>query len=132
MEGNPSNPKAGRVVRRARSIAWLFPLGSLSILLGAPAVVARLSIYEFFYRLASPIVVLMLGLFGLIYLPASVRIYYILLLNAKGVFTATERKKYQERKRHWDKILLKAGLLAAILLVLLGVLARFTRVHLYP
>jgi hypothetical protein len=132
MEGNPSNPKARRVVRRARIIAWLLPLVSLSLLLGAAAVIGKVSLDEFFIRLTSPLVVILLCLWGLIYLPASVRIYYILLLRATGIFKAAERQRYRGLKQQWDRYLLKTALLAAILLVLLGVVARFTRVHLYP
>ena len=62
----------------------------------------------------------MLGLFYLIYLPASLRIYYILLLNATGVFTAEERRYYQEGKRKCGKYLCISALLAGILVVLLA------------
>ena len=114
-------------MRRARVIAWLFPLGSLAVLLGAAAVVNNMTRAEFLARLGSPIVVLLFCLLALIYIPATIRIYYVMLLDAKGVFTAAQRQKYRECKQLWEKLLLKAALIAGVGLVVLGVWLTLTR-----
>jgi hypothetical protein len=101
----PPSDKSWRVIRRARVTAWLLPLGSLGVFLGAVAASTQLSWADFFARLGSPLVILLFFLFALIYLPATLRIYYVLLLDAKGVFTAAERRGYQERQRFWEKVL---------------------------
>jgi hypothetical protein len=72
-------------------------------------------------------VILGFFLFALIYLPAMVRIYYILLFDAKGVFTATERQWHQKRKQFWEKVLFKGGLLVGAIIVGLGVFLSWTR-----
>ncbi len=116
--------EARRVIRRGRIIAGLLIFGSLAGILGGAAAVNRLSAADFFARVSSPRAILLLGLFYLIYIPASLRIYYILLLSAKGVFTASERRYYQEGKRKWEKYFCRAALLAGILVVLLAVMLR--------
>ena len=127
MDDELRDLKARRVIRRARIIAGLLPLGSLLLLAGGPAVVNKIGLHDLFPRLLSPLTLLLLGLFYLIYLPATVRIYYILLLGAQGVFKAPERRKYQGLKRKWDKILLKSSLAAGILTLLLAVYVRLIR-----
>ena len=121
MSDDSSKFAARRVIRRSRIIAGLLLFGSLAGILGGAAAVNRLSAADFFARFSSPRAIFVLGLFYLIYLPASLRIYYILLLNAKGVFTAEERRYYQEGKRKWEKYLFRSALLAGILVVLLAV-----------
>lgn len=120
VEVSKKQRTAHRVILKCRTIAWLFPVCSLGVLLGATALTTQVSAAEFFARLSSPGVVLLLGLLSLIYLPASVRIYYICLLKATGVFTAAERQAYQSGKQRWDKLLLRAALFAGILIVLLA------------
>jgi hypothetical protein len=114
-----------RTIRRARIIALLMPLGSVAILLGAAAATTGLSIEAFFARLASPLVVLLIILFISILFPAYMRIYYTLLLDAKGVFTASERRTYQAGKQRWEGYLLRAALIAAVLLVGIAVWVRW-------
>jgi hypothetical protein len=104
-------------VRRARLIAALLPLGSVAVLLGAAAVTTGLSIGAFCARLTSPFVILLIILFISILFPAYMRIYYILLLDAKGVFTASERRMYQAGKRRWESFLLRVALVAGLVLV---------------
>jgi hypothetical protein len=116
--------KAQSVIRRSRIIAGLLIFGSLAGILAGAAAVNWPGAADFFARFSSPRAILGLGLFYLVYLPASLRIYYILLLNAEGVFTASERHYYQEGKRKWEKYLFKAALLAGILVVLLAVMFR--------
>ena len=118
---------AQRVIRRGRIIAGLLIFGSLAGVLGGAAMVNRSGAAEFLASLSSPRAILLLGLFYLIYIPASLRIYYILLFNAEGVFTASERRYYQQRKQKWEKYLLRFALLAGILVVLLAVMIRLTR-----
>jgi hypothetical protein len=127
MNDGSINSKARRVMRRCRIIAGLLILGSLAGILGGAAAVNRLSAADFFARFGSPRAIIALGLFYLIYLPASLRIYYILLLNAKGVFTAAERHYYLEGKQKWEKYLFRSALLAVILVVLFVVMVRLTR-----
>jgi hypothetical protein len=122
MNDGSIKPKAQSVIRRCRITAGLLLFGSLAGILGGAAAVNWQGAADFFARLSSPKAILALGLFYLIYLPASLRIYYILLLNDKGVFTASERHYYQEGKRKWEKYLFKAALLAGILVVLLAVM----------
>ena len=119
--------KAKSVIRRGRIIAGLLIFGSLAGLLGGAAAVNRTGAADFFARVSSPRAILWLGLFYLIYLPASLRIYYILLLNATGVFTAEERRYYQESKQKWEKYLFRAALLAGVLVVLLALRLSLTR-----
>ena len=119
--------KAESVVHRGRIITGLLIFGSLAGILGGAAAVNRLSAADFFARFSSPTAIIALGLFYLIYLPASLRIYYILLLNAKGVFTVPERHYYQEGKQKWERYLFRSALLAVILVVLLAVMIRLTR-----
>ncbi len=119
--------KAKSVIRRCRINTGLLLFGSLAGILGGAAAVNRLGVADFFARLSSPKAIFFLGLFYLIYVPASLRIYYILLLNAKGVFTASERRNYQEGKRKWEKYLFRSALLAGILVVLLAVMLWLTR-----
>ena len=119
--------EARRLIRRGRIITGLLLLGSLAGILGGAAAVNRLGFADFFARFSSPRAILALGLFYLIYLPASLRIYYILLLNATGVFTASERRYYQKGKQQWEKYLFRAALLAGILVILLAVVLRLTR-----
>jgi hypothetical protein len=116
-----------QTVRRARLIAALMPLGSLAILLGAAAATTGLSIEAFFARLASPLVVLLLILFISILFPAYMRIYYVLLLDAKGVFMASERRMYQEGKLRWERYLLRAALVVGVVLVVLAGFAVWAR-----
>jgi heme A synthase len=92
------------------------PLVCLAILLGAAAATTGLSIETFFVRLTSPLVVLLLILFISILFPAYMRIYYILLLDAKDVFTASERRTYQEGKLRWERYLLRAALVVGVVL----------------
>ena len=101
-------------------------MGSLGVLLGSASVVGGLSVPEFLARLRSPLILSSLGLLALIYIPASLRIYYILLLKAKGVFTVAQRQEYQRGKEKWDRHLLKAALAASILIILLGLLLRLS------
>jgi hypothetical protein len=127
MNNGSINLKAKSVIRRSRIIAGLLIFGSLAGILGGAAAVNRTGAAEFFARFSSPKAILLLGLFYLIYLPASLRIYYILLLNTTGVFTAEERRYYQEGKRKWEKYLFRAALLAGILVVWLAVMLRLSR-----
>lgn len=115
------------VIRRSRVIAGLLIFGSLAGFLGGAAAVNRQSAADFFDTVSSSRALFFLGLFYLIYVPASLRIYYILLLNAKGVFTAAERRIYQAGKQKWEKYLFRAALLAGILVVLLALILRLTR-----
>lgn len=115
-------PEREKARRKCRLIAWLFPLGSLGVLLGALAVTSRASVSQFLAALGSPAILLLLGLLSLIYLPASVRIYYICLLKTTGVFTAAQRKAHQAGKEKWDKHLLRGGLIAGIFTILLVIL----------
>jgi uncharacterized paraquat-inducible protein A len=103
-------------VRRARLIAALLPLGSVAVLLGAAAATSGLGIGLFWERLTSPVAILLIILFISILFPAYMRIYYILLLDAKGVFTASERRTYQEGKLHWERYLLRAALVVGVAL----------------
>lgn len=127
MNDGSINLKTRSAIRRCRIIAGLLIFGSLGGILGGAAAVNRLGVADFFARFSSPRAILALGLFYLIYIPASLRIYYILLLSAKGVFTASERHYYQEGKQKWEKYLLRSALLAGILVVLLAAMLRFTR-----
>jgi hypothetical protein len=115
------NFQASRTIRRCRIIAALLIFGSLAGLIGGAAVVNRQNAAEFFARFSSPKAFLLLGMFYLLYVPASLRIYYILLLNAKGIFTASERRHYQAGKRKWEKYLSGSAILAGILVLLLTV-----------
>jgi hypothetical protein len=99
----------------------------LGVFLGAAAALSKLSWAGFFVRLCSPLVILLLILWALIYFPATLRIYYILLLDAKGVFTAIERQCYQERKKFWEEMLLKGALFAGVGLAGLGVFLFWAR-----
>ncbi len=127
MSDDAISPEARRTIRRGRIITGTLLGGSLAALLGGPAVTHGLGAAELFSRLRSPLVLGILGLFYLIYVPASLRIYYVLLLNAKGVFSAAERRRYEEGKLKWERYLLRAALLAVILLILLAAWSRFGR-----
>ena len=127
MNEDSINLKARQTIRRGRIIAGLLIFGSMAGILGGAAAVNRLSAADFFARFCSPRAILWFGLFYLIYLPASLRIYYILLLNAKGVFTASERHYYQEGKQKWEKYLFRSALLAGILVILVLVATILTR-----
>jgi len=127
MNEGSINLKARRTIRRGRLIAGLLIFGSLAGILGGAAAVNRLSAADFFARFSSPKAIIALGLFYLIYIPASLRIYYILLLNTKEVFTAPERHYYQEGKQKWEKYLFRSALLAGILVILLVVMVRLIR-----
>jgi hypothetical protein len=122
----PVKPRTSRhTVRRARIIASLMPLGSLAVLLGAAAVTSGLSIEAFFALLTSPLVVLVVILFLSILFPAYMRIYYVLLLDAKGGGTASERRAHQAGKQRWEGCLLRAALVAGVLLAGLAVWVRW-------
>jgi hypothetical protein len=112
-------------VRRARIIAPLMPLGSVALLLGAAAIAGKLDSAAFFSRLTSPTVVFLVVLFMAILFPAYMRIYYVLLLGAKGVFTASQRRAYQAGKQRWEWYLLRAGLVAGVLTVGFAVWVRW-------
>ena len=127
MNEGSINFKARRTIRRSRIITGLLIFGSLAGFLGSAFLVGRQSAADFFARLSSAKAIFFLGLFYLIYVPASLRIYHILLLNAKGVFTASERRNFQAGKQKWEKYLFRAALLAGILVVLLAVMLRLTR-----
>jgi hypothetical protein len=124
MSDGSTDLKARRALRRSRTIAGLLMFGSVAGILVGAAAVNRLSPADFLARLRSPRVVLFLALFYLIYLPATLRIYYILLLNSKGVFTALERHYYQESKQKWEKYLFRFALLAGILVILLVIIPK--------
>jgi hypothetical protein len=127
MNDGSINLKAWRVIRRGRIITGVLLFGSLAGLVGGAAAVNWQGAADFFARLSSSKAIFFLGLFYLIYVPASLRIYYILLLDAKGVFAAEERRYYQEGKRKWEKYLFRSALLAVILVVLFAVMLRLTR-----
>ena len=107
MNDGSINLKAKSVIRRGRIIAGLLLFGSLAGILGGAAAVNRLSAADFFARFSSPRAILALGLFYLIYLPASLRIYYILLLNATGVFTASGAALLPGRQAEMGKVSLQ-------------------------
>jgi hypothetical protein len=116
--GDPAKHRTSRhTVRRARITASLLPLGSLVLLFGAAAITGKLDSSVFFSRLTSPKVIFFLVLFISILFPAYLRIYYVLLLDAKGVFTASERGAYQTAKQRWEYYLFRAALVAGVLIV---------------
>ncbi|MCL4500281.1 MAG: hypothetical protein M1438_00305 [Deltaproteobacteria bacterium] len=121
MNESSVNLKASRTIRRCRIIATLLIFGSLAGLLGGAAAVNRQSAAVFFARFSSPKALLLLGMFYLLYVPASLRIYYTLLLNANGIFTAVERRNYQAGKQKWEKYLAGSAVLAGILLILMTI-----------
>jgi hypothetical protein len=118
-------PDKRRAIRRAKIIAALMPLGSIVLLLGMAAIAGNLGSAAFLARLTSPLVVFLLCLLVSILLPAYLRIYYVVVLNNHGVFTAQERRLYQIRKQHWEWYLLRAALLAGVMLVGLGIWVRW-------
>jgi len=114
--GDPVKLRAPHhTVRRVRIIASLLPLGSVALLFGAAAIAGKLDSSAFFSRLTSPTVLFFAVLFIAILLPAYMRIYYVLLLDAKGVFTASERRLYQTKKQRWEYYLLRSALVAGVL-----------------
>ncbi len=127
MDAAAINHKARGVIRRSRVTVGLLLLGSMAALLIGPALVGRMDAGQFLSRLLSPAVLALLGLFYLIYLPASLRIYYVLLLGAKGVFSAPERQYFLNRKQRWEKYLFRASLLAGVLAIGLAVVLRWHR-----
>jgi hypothetical protein len=118
-------PAKQRAIWRARLMASLLPLGSMTLLFVAAACAGKLDSATFFSRLTSPIVIFLLCLFIAILFPAYMRIYYILLLNIKGMFTAQERRTNQGRKQRWERYLLRAALVSSAMLVGLGVWVRW-------
>ncbi len=109
-----------RQIRRCRLIAASLVVGSLAGLLGGAAAVSSQPAAAFFAAFRSPKALLLLGMFYMLYVPASLRIYYILLLNVKGVFSVAERRDYQAGKQKWEKYLSGSAILAGVLLLLLA------------
>jgi hypothetical protein len=115
---DPAKQSASRhTVRRARIIALSMPVGSLTLLFGGAAIAGQLDSATFFSRLTSFPVVFILVLFIAILFPAYMRIYFVLLLDVTGVFTASERRAYQAGKQRWECYLRRAALVAGVLLV---------------
>lgn len=114
-------PAKQRAIWRARLMASLLPLGFMTLLFVAAAHAGKLGSSTFFSRLTSPIVICLLSLFISILFPAYMRIYYISLLNIKGMFTAQERRTYQGHKQRWGRYLFRAALVSCIMVVGLGV-----------
>ncbi len=85
------------------------------LLFGGAAIAGGLDRATALSRFTSPGVVFFTVLFLAILLPAYLRIYYVLLLKAKGVFTADERRMYQAGKQRWERHLLRAALAAGIM-----------------
>jgi hypothetical protein len=120
-----THPSSHRTIRRARIIASMLPLASLALLIGGAAIVGRLDGKAFLNRLTSGPAPVLIVLFIAILLPAYVRIYYVLLLDAKGVFTAAERRRFRESKQRWERYLLRTALAAGFFLLVLGVWRRW-------
>ncbi len=125
MAAPVKHPSSRQTVRRARIIASLLPLGSMALLFGAAAIAGNLDRTTAFSRFTSVRVVFFVVLFMAILFPAYMRIYYVLLLNAKGVFTMSERRLYQEGKQRWERYLLRAALAAGVLTVGFAVWVRW-------
>jgi len=120
-----AEPARHRTIRLAKIKAILMPLGSLVIFISAAAATTTLGIKEFFARLISPMGFFCLCLFISIFFPAYMRIYYILLLENKGIFTTKERRTHQEAKQRWDRYLLRSTIAATFLLLVLGIWLRW-------
>jgi hypothetical protein len=87
----------------------------LALLCGAATIAGKLDSATSFSRLTSSSVVFFAALLLAILLPAYARIYFVLLLRAKGVFTASERRTYQAGKQRWEGYLWRAALAAGVL-----------------
>jgi hypothetical protein len=118
-------PAKQRVIRRARLKASLVPLGSLAFLLAGAGLSGAGGAATWFSRLTTPLVLFLLCLLIGILFPAYMRIYYVLLLGPKGVFSAQERQTYQHGKIRWERYLIRAACMAGGLVLLLGAWVRW-------